>query len=146
MNELLTLESQTLDNWPQREKVSKVTVAEGKRVNPNQSLPRTTWKITTAESPNANDHLRDSHNSCFQQTTTKAILNGDALTFQPCFNQNIFKKNRTSNNKSNRIFDYVSYKVGLHDISHVIFNAHLVSKAGPVIRCNFTLPHRADVH
>ncbi len=27
--------------------------------------------------------------------------------------------------------------LGLHDISHAIFNAHLVSKAGPVISGNF---------
>ncbi len=37
------------------------------------------------------------------------------------------------------ILYYILYKyiLGLHDISHAIFNAHLVSEAGPVISGNF---------
>ncbi len=35
------------------------------------------------------------------------------------------------------------YLLGLHDMLHVIFNAHLVSKAGPVISGNFH--HMRDV-
>ncbi len=31
--------------------------------------------------------------------------------------------------------------LGLHDISHAIFNAHLVSKSGPVISGNFHHMH-----
>ncbi len=39
--------------------------------------------------------------------------------------------------KTSPIIMLVGCTVGLHDIWHVIFNAHLVSKARPVISGNF---------
>ncbi len=61
----------------------------------------------------------------FIHTVMKKIKKGDNAKYEP---------------KIHPIY-HLRSKLGLHDISHAILNAHLVSKAGPVISGNFHNVH-----